>query len=163
MPVNKTEISNGVNDFVNIYKKKGLIKSEAIGFDQVVKHIERARKDLRVAKANLAIDTEASYNYAYLAMLRSGRALMFSFGLRPLDGEQHKTVVAFCDFALGEKSAELVRRFDRMCKKRNRFTYDEAGLMVSETETAGAFAGAKQFVDKVAEFIHQKDPQRKLL
>ena len=77
MPVNKTEISNGVNDFVNIYKKKGLIKSEAIGFDQVAKHIERARKDLRVAKANLAIDTEASYNYAY--WLCSGAAGRWCF------------------------------------------------------------------------------------
>lgn len=92
-----------MNDFINIYKKKGLIKSEAIGFDQVVKHIERARKDLRVAKANLAIDTEASYNYAYLAMLRSGRALMFSSGLRPLDGEQQKNRSGFLRFCAWRK------------------------------------------------------------
>ena len=84
-----------MNEFLTTYKEKGLIKEEKIGFDQVIKHFERAKKDLRVAKANLEIDTEAAYNYAYLAMLRMGRALMFSYGYRPVDGEQHKTVVFF--------------------------------------------------------------------
>jgi hypothetical protein len=51
-----------MNDFLKLYKQKGLLKEEAIGFDQVIKHFERARKDLEVAKANLHIDAEASYN-----------------------------------------------------------------------------------------------------
>jgi uncharacterized protein (UPF0332 family) len=96
-------------------------------------------------------------------MLRSGRALMFSFGYRPLDGEQHKTVVAFCEYALGERYADLVRHFDRMRKKRNRFTYDEPGLLVTDTETNNAFMDAKVFVTKVAQFIQEKNPQQKLL
>ena len=152
-----------MKEFLKIYKQRGLLKEERIGFDQVVKHIERAKKDIEVAEANLAIDAEASYNYAYLAMLRSGRALMFSFSYRPLDGEQHKTVVAFCEYALGEKFAELVRHFDRMRKKRNRFTYDEPGLLVSDTETKNAFTNAKVFVEKVSQFIKDKNPQQKLL
>lgn len=152
-----------MKNFIKEYKQKGLIREEKIGFDQVITHINRARKDLKVAEANLKIDTEAAYNYAYLAMLRVGRALMFSYGFRPINGEQHKTVVSFCDFALGKEFLEIVRHFDRMRKKRNRFTYDEAGLLVSETETKKAFESAKKFVEKTSGVIQEKNPQQKLI
>lgn len=150
-------------NFLEEYKRKGLIKEEAIDFDQVIKHLNRAKKDLHVAKENLKIDTEASYNYAYLAMLRSGRALMFSFKYRPIDGEQHKTVVAFCEYILGKNHSTIIKHFDRMRKKRNRFTYDEPELLVSKTETEQAFDNAKEFVKKIYEFIQNKNPQKKLL
>ncbi len=151
-----------MKEFVKEYVQKGLIKGEKIGFDQIVKHLVRARKDLKVAEANLKIDSEASYNYAYLAMLRTGRGLMFSFGYRPVDGEQHKTVVVFCDNVLGPKLSELVRHFDRIRKKRNRFTYDEPGLLVTETETKKAFEDAIKFVDEVSKFIANENPQEEL-
>jgi len=151
-----------MTDFVKEYKNRGLIKEEKIGFDQVTKHISRARKDLKVAEANLKIDTEAAYNYAYLAMLRVGRALMFSYGFRPVDGEQHKTVVSFCEHILGKNFLEPVRHFDRMRKKRNRFTYDEPDLLVSETETRFAFKNAKEFVKEISGYIQRENPQQKL-
>ncbi len=50
-----------------------LISKEEIGFDQVINYLGRANKDLMVSEANFNVDGEASYNYAYLAMLRSGR------------------------------------------------------------------------------------------
>ncbi|MBI3638564.1 HEPN domain-containing protein [Candidatus Wolfebacteria bacterium] len=151
-----------MKNFIKIYKQKNLIKEEEIGFDQVIKHLNRAKKDLRVAKANLKIDSEASYNYAYLAMLRIGRGLMFSFGFRPIGGEQHKTVVAFCEQFLDPELLNLVKHFDRMRKKRNRFTYDEPNLIVSETETKKSIESAAMFVEKVSKFIQSKNPQKNL-
>lgn len=74
-------------------ENSGLISKEKIGIDQVDKNIERAFKDLFVSEANFEIDREASYNYSYLAMLRSGRALMFFYGYRPVGMNQHKTVI----------------------------------------------------------------------
>ena len=150
-----------MKDFIESYKQKGLIKEENIGFDQVIRHLERVKKDLHVAEANLKIDTETSYNYAYLAMLRSGRALMFSLKYRPIDGEQHKTVVAFCENALGKN--EIIKYFDRMRKKRNRFTYDEPELLISETETKQALKNAKEFVELIHNYIQNKNPQKKLI
>ncbi len=152
-----------MKDFIKEYQQKGLIKKEKIGFDQVIKHINRAKKDLKVSKANLEVDAEAAYNYAYLAMLRTGRALMFSYGLRPTDGLQHKTVVAFCDCILGKELQNLTRYFDRMRKKRNRFTYDEPGLLVSDTETENALKNAEEFVSKVSKLIQKINPQQKLV
>ncbi|MBU4369275.1 HEPN domain-containing protein [Patescibacteria group bacterium] len=152
-----------MEDFIKEYIKEGLIKKETIGFDQVVKHINRAQKDLKVAEANLDIDAEASYNYAYLSMLRASRALMFSYGYRPADGQQHKTVVIFSKYILTSDFSKLVRHFNRMRQKRNRFTYDEPGLLVSRTETEESFKSAKQFVRQITEFIQRKNPRQKLV
>lgn len=148
-----------MKEFIKKYKLNGFITEEKIGFDQTVKHLERAKKDLAVAKANLEIDSEAAYNYAYLAMLRTGRGLMFSYGYRPIDGEQHKTVTAFCENILGKEFSNLTRNFDRMRKKRNRFTYDEAGLLVTETETQKAIEDAVKFVEETSKFIENRKSQ----
>ncbi|MDD5098332.1 MAG: HEPN domain-containing protein [Candidatus Pacebacteria bacterium] len=152
-----------MKNFINEYKNKGLIKEENIDINQVVKHLERAKKDLRAADANLKIDIEISYDCAYKAMLRSGRALMFSFKYRPIDGEQHKTVVVFSEYVLGPEYLKMVKHFDRMRKKRNRFTYDEPELLVSETETKQAIENAKNFFEEVCKFIQNKNPQKKLI
>lgn len=52
---------------------RGLIKKQKIDFKQIEALLFRAQKDLIAAKANLEIDEEVTYNYAYLAMLRCGR------------------------------------------------------------------------------------------
>ena len=151
-----------MKNFLAAYQSKGLIKKERIGFDQVIKYINRARKDLSVAEENLKIDTEASYNYAYLAMLRTGRALMLSHGFRPAGGQQHKTVVDFSRYILGREYPAPVQKFDRMRKKRNCFTYDEPDMLVSDTETKNALLAARDFVNKASEYIQDKNPQLKL-
>ncbi|HPC31100.1 MAG TPA: HEPN domain-containing protein [Candidatus Paceibacterota bacterium] len=151
-----------MNDFFQKYTDLGFIKKESIGFDQIEKQLIRAKKDLKVAEANLDIDTEASYNYAYLAMLRASRALMFSFGYRPTDGQQHKTAVFFTENVLGSEFAKLVKYFNIMRKKRNRFTYDEPEILVSEEETKNAINTAKEYVAKIMQFIKEKNPQKEL-
>lgn len=159
---NATKISNGVKAIINNLQNRQLIENENIGLDQVLSHINRARKDIQVSKANLEIDTEAAYNYAYLAMLRSGRALMFSYGYRPINGQQHKTVVEFCGGVLGEEYKNLTEAFDRMRKFRNKFTYAEPGILVSRQQTEQSLERAKIFVEKVAEIIQAKNPQKEL-
>ena len=144
-------------------KNQSLIAEEKIGFEQITRHLERAAKDLRVAEANLKIDNEASYNYAYLALLRTSRALMFCYGFRPIDGQQHKTLVVFCEAVLGKDFSKLVARFDRMRKFRNKFTYEEPGILVSRQQTEEALKEAKEFVKKVRVFIQAKNPQKKLV
>lgn len=72
-----------------------LIKKEKTRLDLISRLLQRADRDLRAAKANLSIDEEVAYNCAYLAMLRTGRALMFMEGYRPIDGAQHRTVIEF--------------------------------------------------------------------
>ncbi len=151
-----------MNRTIKKLESEGFIVKESIGIDQITKHIERAHVDIRVSQANLKIDTEASYNYAYLAMLRVGRALMFSFGYRPVGHMQHKSIVLFCDAILGKDFSTMVFRFDKMRKFRNKFTYDDSGLLISRKQTEESLKSANFFVDKVTEVIQKKSPQRKL-
>lgn len=146
------------DSFIKSYIQRGLIKEQEIGFDQIIRHLARAKKDLVVAKANIEIDEEATYNYAYLAMLRCGRAIMFLNGFRPSDGQQHKTVIEFCREVFEQDFIELIRKFDMMRRKRNQFTYDPF-LPVSKTEAENALNNAEMFVDKALEVVRKRNPQ----
>jgi len=152
-------MKKSIQDLIN----KKLISQEKIGFDQIINYIERAQKDLMVAEANFSIDMEASYNYAYLSMLRSGRALMFSFGYRPIGNMQHKTVILFSEIILGKEFLDLILKFDRMRKFRNKFTYDVPGTFISEQELKNAFNSANKFTKEVFLFIQKNNPQLDLL
>lgn len=144
-----------IDDFL----RDGLIKKQEVNFTQVEKLISRAQKDLIVAKANLEIDEEASYNYAYLAMLRCGRALLFLKGIRTSDGQQHKTVIELTKFILGKDFEILIEKFDRMRRKRNQFIYDPF-LPISKTESENALKTAMDFVMKISKLIKKENPQQ---
>ncbi len=98
---------------------RGLIKKQKVNFNQIDALLFRAKKDLIASKANLKIDEEVTYNYAYLAMLRCGRAIMFMKGCRPTDGQQHKIVIEFTGKILGGKFINIVKKFDNMRRKQN--------------------------------------------
>lgn len=141
------------NDFLN----RGLIKKQEVNFIQIEKIILRAQRDLVVAEKNLTIDEEVAYNYAYLAMLRSGRALLFLKGFRPSDGQQHRTVIEIAQVILGEKFELLVEKFDKMRRKRNQFTYDPF-FPVSKTESVKALKTGGDFVKIVSDLIKKESP-----
>src|SRR4030067_3554883 len=100
-------------------ESQGLIEKINFSDKQIVSNITRARKDLITAKANIKIDEEWAYTISYHAMLRAGRALMFSSGYRPKGKNQHKTVVDFCAEMLGKDFKTLTTRFNRMRVKRH--------------------------------------------
>ncbi len=60
-------------DTVKIMLNQGLIKKQKVDFSQIKALLLRAQKDIVAARANLKIDEEVTYNYAYLAMLRCSR------------------------------------------------------------------------------------------
>ena len=111
-------------DTVKIMLNQGLIKKQKVDFSQIEALLLRAQKDIIAARANLEIDEEVTYNYAYLAMLRGGRAIVFMKGFRSVDGQQHKTIIELSGEILGEEFKNINKKFDRMRRKRNQFTYD---------------------------------------
>jgi uncharacterized tellurite resistance protein B-like protein len=106
------------------YLRNGLIKQQRIDFNQITKQIVRAGKDLDTFTLVLEKDPEWAATIAYQATLRAGRALLFSFGYLPADGQQHKTVVEITGKILGEQFDLVVLQFERLRKKRNVFFYD---------------------------------------
>lgn len=142
-------------------KEQKLIREQKIYCDQIKKLATKAKKDLRSAKLGIKIDEEITYTYAYLAMLRSARALMFLYGFRPIGGRQHKTVIEFSSAIMDKKFAKLIDKFDRMRKKRNQLTYSPE-QPVSLYEAKNALITAREFIDIIFKLIEKKDPQMKL-
>jgi uncharacterized protein (UPF0332 family) len=147
-----------LNNVIAKLVDKKLVKKENIRLDQISKLLIRANKDLKAAEANLVIDEEIAYTCAYLAMLRTGRALMFTEGYRPIDGAQHKTVIEFAGAVLGENFTKMIKKFDNMRQKRNEFTY-EPDIPISPTEALEALNVAKEWVSQLQEILKQKNPQ----
>lgn len=50
-----------------------------------------------------------------------------------------------------------------MRKKRNKFTYDEPEILMSEVEAKNAIFTAKEFIMKITQFIKEKNPQKELI
>lgn len=138
-----------------------LMVKEEIGWDQISKLLVRAKKDLTTAERNLEFDQEAAYTFAYLAMLRCGRALMFAKGFRPIGAFQHKTVVEFTGHVLGEHFGTLVKKFDKMRKRRNQFTYNP-DVTVSRQEAENALRTATELVKEVVKITQASSPQIEL-
>lgn len=63
--------------------KDHLIKSVVPDRDQITKQLNRVSKDLRTAEVLSSIDRTWSFTIAYHAMIRAGRAFMYSRGYLP--------------------------------------------------------------------------------
>lgn len=143
--------------------EKGLLRKEGIGFDQINEVLERAYRNIKSAKTLLKdSDEEGSFQLAYQAMLLSGRALVFSYGFRPRTVGSHKIVVDFTEMTMGKKYKILVKKFDKMRRKRNYLIYG-VGLAISKTEAENAIKTAEEFIEKIKEQIQKRNPQEKLI
>ena len=147
------------NGFLNEYIEKKLIKTEKVGFDQIEKVIKSAEKNLRVSEKLLSIDEGHAYEVAYTAMLHAGRAFVFIKGFRPSTNFQHKTVVSFTAYFLGDDYKVLMEKFDYMRKNRNKFIYEPWKFHVSMTDTKCALRSAREFIDIIKEAIKKESPQ----
>ena len=140
------------------YLKKGLVKKQRPDFDQIEQQITRAQKDLKTFGLVLGSDPEWACTIAYQAMLRMGRALMFSYGYLPADGQQHKTVVEITGKLLGKKFDLLIQYFDRMRRNRNVFFYDSLDTN-NEAQAKKAFETAGGLLKVVKDTIRKRNPQ----
>lgn len=141
--------------------KANLIEKVEFNPNQVGKILTRSLKDLNTAKATLKIDEEWAYAIAYHAMLRAGRALLFSEGYRPKGKDQHKTVVLATKEILGEEFGVLLNDFDRMRRRRHEFIYESLKpIPLSEAEVA--LSNAEKLVHKIIDIVQEKSSQLKL-
>lgn len=143
----------------NSYLKKGYLKRQRANFKQIEKQIIRAKKDLQTANALLSQDPEWTATIAYQAMLRAGRALVFSKGYLPADGAQHRTVVELTGQLLGKEYSTLVEKFEKMRRSRNLFFY-ESDPFGSMTDAKNSLKAASQLVDLIEKTIKQENPQQ---
>ena len=140
------------------YLKNGFIKEQRPNFEQIQQQIEWAQKDLKTFGLVLSSDPEWACTIAYQAMLRMGRALIFSYGYLPADGQQHRTVVEITGKLLGKNFGLLIKYFDRMRRNRNVFFYDSLDTN-NETQAKKSFETAGTLLKVVKDNIRKNNPQ----
>lgn len=140
------------------YLNSGLLKKQNPNFRQIERQIVRAKKDLRTFYLVLKQDPELASTIAYQAMLRMGRALLFSHGYLPTDKQQHKAVVEITGDILGPEFHMAIKQFNRLRKKRNVFFYDSEDAH-NLTEAKKAIETAKRLFVEVKKKIEALNPQ----
>ena len=143
--------------------EKRLANEIEVDFIQIEKVLQKSGRCIRSAKVLLKNgDDDATFQLAYEAMLFAGRALFFSFNLRPRATGSHKIVVDFVGEIMGNNFKYLVEIFDNMRKRRNYLIYG-MGSETSKKEAENAIENAKEFIRKIEKLIQSKNPQKKLL
>lgn len=141
--------------------RNNLIKRVNLDFKQISSQIKRAEKDLKTAESVSSIDLNWSFAIAYHAMIRAGRALMYSKGFLPTAKQTHKTIVDFTKMVLGDEYLNLVIRLDRMRRQRHNFIYDSKND-ITYSEVNSALETAKRLIERLATIIEKENPQTKL-
>ncbi|MFH1830705.1 MAG: HEPN domain-containing protein [Pseudomonadota bacterium] len=150
-----------MKEFFAKYLKRGQLKKQKPQYKQIEYQIKRAQRDLKTARLLVEADPEWAITVAYHAMLRAGRALLFSHGYLPADGAQHKTVVELTGSILGNDYKRLVQQFERMRRKRNIFFY-ESFESTTVTEAKSSLKTAADMQERIRSAIEDALPQLKL-
>lgn len=143
------------------FLKDNLIKKQKPDFKQISYQIQRSLKDLKTSEANLEIDLTWSLTIAYHAMIRAGRALMYSKGFLPTTKKSHKTIVEFTKLILGQDYDVLVSKFNRLRRTRHDFIYDSKNH-ITHSEAVSSLETAKKLIDKIVDLVKQDNPERNL-
>lgn len=151
----------GLDSFIREYSAKGLIAKQRAGFDQINNLIGQSRNELSACKKILEISPQVAFTCAYTSMLYAARALMLFEGYRPAGNNQHKTVVAFVEAAIGSGYKALAQKFDNMRKRRNLVIYEPWEVNISKTDTQNAIKSAGELISIIIECIKKHDPQHK--
>jgi uncharacterized protein (UPF0332 family) len=114
--------------------------------------LQVALRDLATAEKLLQEDLDWTFSIVYNAVLQAARAFMFHAGYRPRGAGQHRTVVQFCELALGPEWRRQLALFEQMRRKRHRLVYEVVGL-VSDQEVRQALAFAKTFVEEISDQV----------
>jgi len=136
-----------------------LIKKQKPDFNQISQQIRRSLRDLDTAKANLRIDLTWSYTISYHAMIRAGRALMFSKGYLPTMKNSHKTIVEFTRMILGDKYKDITSSFNRMRRRRHDFIYDSKNHITNK-EASSSIEAAEKLINEIKSLINKDNPQK---
>lgn len=143
------------------FLKNKLIKKQKPDFTQIQFQLQRSLKDLKAAEANLNIDLTWAMAISYHAIIRAGRALMYSKGFLPTTRKSHKTIVEFTKLVLGHEYDTLVSKFNRLRRKRHDFIYDSKNR-ITHSEAISSLETSKKLIDEIIMLVRKENPESNL-
>ncbi len=136
--------------------KKGWFKKQKINKEQIKALIQASNKNIESAKLLLKNkDYDSSFRLAYDAMLSAGRALSFSYGLRPRVKNSHKNIVNFTKKVLSKDHKNVIIKFNKARKQRHYIKYTMPGA-ISKTEAQNNIQNAKKLTEIIQKKIKEK-------
>ena len=146
-------------DFSDLVSQGSLKEERKIGQDQVIKLINRAKKDLETAKSLLNSDEAVAMTMVYSSMFHSANALVRLYGFRPGKVRQHAGLIEATSRILGVEIKDYILRFDILRIKRNLFEY-QAIFDFSKIQIENNLIEAEKFVIIIEKFITDKIEQQ---
>lgn len=137
------------------------IKKIPTDLSQIDLWLTQSNQDLKLAKKLAHSDPSWSLTITYQAMLRAGRALIYSSGYLPRSSGSHKTTVEFTQIILDKNLKPLVNSFERLRRKRHDFFYN-IPIGSSLTEVNHAIKNAHQLIKTITHLIQAKHQQLNL-
>jgi len=104
---------------------------------------------------------DAAFKLFYDGLLQLGRVILLLNGLRPTDGEQHKTTFTVAGEFLGKDFVEPINKIQRYRIKRNDCIYDPK-VLISHVEAEAIHKTAQEFWRRTRLYLSEKDPQLRL-
>lgn len=123
--------------------------------------LEAARRNFEAGRLLQGRVHEAAFKLYYDGLLQVSRAVLLLAGLRPDDGEQHKTTFLAAGLILGAEFDDLINRIQRFRIKRNSCIYEPTGV-IGESEAEEIHRTTRSFWAKVKDYLRRVDPQLKL-
>lgn len=141
--------------------REGKLRSQKADASYLNDLLEAAQRNFEAARLLQGRVDEAAFKLYYDGLLQLGRAVLLLNGLRPDDGEQHKTTFLAAGMILGPGLEDLIRKIQKFRIKRNESLYDPQGL-VGTSEAQAIHLTAKAFWNEVRSHLQKADPQLKL-
>jgi hypothetical protein len=141
--------------------REGKLKRQKADLDYLNDLLEAARRNFEAARFVQGKVDEAAFKLFYDGLLQVSRAVVLLRGLRPDDGEQHKTAFLAAREILGPEYEDLVNKIQRFRVKRNECVYDPRGL-IGKNEAEAIHQTAIEFWGKVRSYLEKEIPQLKL-
>lgn len=123
--------------------RKRSIEPVAATPQEIAELLAVSQRDLRAAQVMLLTDLDWAFAIAYNGILQMSTAYMNHLGFRPCGEGKHYNTFGFMDQAMPE-DAQMVRRLQKLRRKRNAAVYDQPGL-VSEKEARDIIQFASRY------------------
>lgn len=146
---------------LNKLLREGKLRKQDTDLDYLNNLLNAADRNFRAGALLMGKVVEAAFKLIYDGLLQLGRLILLTNGLRPDDGEQHKTTFMVAGVLLGEEYEKLVRKIQKYRIKRNTCIYDPGGS-ISKNEAEAIYKTAQQFWLKLKGYLKNKNPQLNL-
>lgn len=149
------------NDSLNKLIREGKLRPQKAAAPYLNDLLEAAHRNFEAARLLHGRIDDAAFKLYYDGLLQIGRTVLLLEGLRPDDGEQHKTTFLAAGMILGSEFDDLIGKIQKFRIKRNACIYDPKGL-VGRSEAEAIYQTSRAFWKKVRSHLKSSDLQLKL-